>query len=340
MAIKTSGVKARIISMPNSDLKVVNAARVSFAKQVSKLGTGDEGLIRFLANHAHWTPFSHCRDTFAIGVNSAERLMDLMRFFRFDLDQAAQASMVVAIDESVHAGYKEVLYIRHSLYGWAGIVNILAERVNSIPEWIPAGISQYLQLTYPISSKYLLTEASRKLAEKAIPNQFLPTDHIEQTNPEFTDVTMYESVPIFVARQRFKHMIGTTYNEVSRRYVDDEPEFFVPDDWRGRPDKSIKQGSAGIIDRDTLFTEEYTQDSYNEYTRTIYEYMLSKNVAPEQARMVLPQSMMTEYYVTANITAWDRFFKQRMEGTAQLEIQNLAVTAYNELVKHGIKCDE
>src|SRR5690606_39082985 len=54
-------------------------------------------------------------------------------------------------------------------------------------------------------------------------------------------ITVRETVPIFVARQRFKHMIGFAYNEVSRRYVDDVPEFFVPESWRSRPEGSLKQ---------------------------------------------------------------------------------------------------
>ncbi len=57
-------------------------------------------------------------------------------------------------------------------------------------------------------------------------------------------ITLRETVPIFVARQRFKHMVGFTYNEVSRRYVDDEPEFYMPDGWRVRPEGSVKQGSG------------------------------------------------------------------------------------------------
>src|SRR5690606_15001110 len=60
-------------------------------------------------------------------------------------------------------------------------------------------------------------------------------------------LTMREKVPIFVARQRFKHMVGFTYNEVSRRYVDDEPEFYIPNEWRSRPTEGMKQGSGGKV---------------------------------------------------------------------------------------------
>ena len=133
-------------------------------------------------------------------------------------------------------------------------------------------------------------------------------------------IMMREKVPIFVARQRFKHMVGFTYNEVSRRYVDDEPEFFVPDVWRSRPEGSVKQGSG---DKEITGWE----GSYQEYCQRSLEYyqdMLADGVAPEQARMVLPQSMYTEYYVTGSLSAWARAYKQRIDAHAQVEIQDLA----------------
>ena len=138
-------------------------------------------------------------------------------------------------------------------------------------------------------------------------------------------VTMRETVPIFVARQRFKHMVGFAYNEVSRRYVDDEPEFFTPEKWRKRPDGSVKQGSGEFFsDKDQdLISKEYR--NYLEFfCEDIYKWMLDTGVAPEQARMVLPQSMYTSYYVTGSLAAWARAYKQRIDAHAQKEIQDLA----------------
>ena len=145
-------------------------------------------------------------------------------------------------------------------------------------------------------------------------------------------ITLRETVPIFVARQRFKHMVGFTYNEVSRRYVDDAPEFFMPDVWRSRPEGSVKQGSgdARIL---SLYREQghtYVggiSDLYGEFIRaaeTLYESMIYSGVAPEQARMVLPQTMMTSYYVTGSLAAFARAYKQRIDPHAQVEIQELA----------------
>ena len=127
-------------------------------------------------------------------------------------------------------------------------------------------------------------------------------------------------------------MVGFTYNEVSRRYVDSEPEFYKPDVWRSRPEGSIKQGSGSksVTHIDDGFYGEsgepigYTYDDVIEHCTTIYNNMLKADVAPEQARMVLPQSMYTSYYVTGSLSAWARAYKQRIDAHAQVEIQDLA----------------
>jgi len=135
-------------------------------------------------------------------------------------------------------------------------------------------------------------------------------------------ITLRETVPIFVARQRFKHVVGFTYNEVSRRYVDDTPDFYVPDVWRSRPDGSIKQGSGGKHPANRKWQLEYTEATL--YMENLYHNMITNGVAPEQARMVLPQSMMTSYYVTGSLAAWARAYSLRADSHAQVEIQDLA----------------
>lgn len=145
-------------------------------------------------------------------------------------------------------------------------------------------------------------------------NHFTPFTHPQ--------ITLRETVPIFVARQRFKHMVGFTYNEVSRRYVDDTPEFYFPAEWRTRPDGSLKQGSGGVhVENETM------KSAYLDFimeASSLYERMVASGVAPEQARMVLPQSMLTSYYVTGSLAAFARLYKQRADSHAQKEIQDLA----------------
>ena len=135
-------------------------------------------------------------------------------------------------------------------------------------------------------------------------------------------ITFRETVPIFVARQRFKHQIGFTYNEVSRRYVDELPEIYSPDEWRGRPEGSIKQGSGAVIQHDMYGHDIYEKAIY--FAVETYKELLNIGVCPEQARMVLPQSMITSYYVTGSLAAFARAYKQRNSEHAQKEIKELA----------------
>ena len=145
-------------------------------------------------------------------------------------------------------------------------------------------------------------------------NHFTPFTHPQ--------ITLRETVPVFVARQRFKHVVGFTYNETSRRYVDDTPEFFMPDVWRARPDASIKQGSAGVHQNSAIWNQQYEQ--FCKLAEELYTGMINDGIAPEQARMLLPQSMFTSYYVTGSLAAWARAYKQRSDSHAQVEIQVLS----------------
>jgi thymidylate synthase (FAD) len=124
--------------------------------------------------------------------------------------------------------------------------------------------------------------------------------------------------PIFVARQLVKHKF-LRWNEVSRRYVDEEPEFYVPDVWRGRSaDK--KQGSDGVVDLDQHYPpQQYFVDA-NEY----YLDLLAEGVAPEQARMVLPQSTMTEWYWSGSLDAFASMCNLRLKEDTQYETRLVA----------------
>ena len=174
-----------LIDKMGNDLSVVNAARVSFAKKKTEFDEKDEKLIKYLAEHDHWSPFGH-------------------------------ASM-----------------------------------------------------------------------------QFLI------------------KAPIFVARQLVKHQVGLIWNEVSRRYVDDEPEFYIPFIWRSRPENK-KQGSG---DKEIEFDiTEITQAC-----KVVYKQMLEEDISPEMARMVLPQNMMTEWYWSGSLMAFARVCNLRNKEDAQQE---------------------
>ncbi len=188
-------MKIELIDIMGNDLSVVNAARVSYSKTKKSFEQSDEKLIKYLAEHNHWSPFAHASLQFRI------------------------------------------------------------------------------------------------------------------------------KAPIFVARQLVKHQVGLVWNEVSRRYVDFPPELYKPETWRGRP-KNSKQGSDGEIKLDQ--TIEYSMESAMQSCLITYNTLLQKGVAPEQARMVLPQSMMTEWYWSGTLYAFSRVCNLRCKPDTQKETRDVA----------------
>ncbi len=122
--------------------------------------------------------------------------------------------------------------------------------------------------------------------------------------------------PIFVARQLVKHQVGLVWNEVSRRYVDDEPEFYIPKKWRLRA-ANKKQGSS---DKEV----EYSIDSAIQFVKQTYYNLLKENIAPEMARMVLPQNLYTEWYWSGTLMAFARVCNLRCKPDTQKETQIIA----------------
>lgn len=131
--------------------------------------------------------------------------------------------------------------------------------------------------------------------------------------------SFHVKAPIFVARQLVKHKF-LRWNEISRRYVDDEPEFYVPDVWRGRSaDK--KQGSEGVVDIGDLAEESAVETGS---AAEMYYYLMERGVAPEQARMVLPQSTMTEWYWSGSLDAFASMCNLRLPSDTQYESRLVA----------------
>ena len=126
--------------------------------------------------------------------------------------------------------------------------------------------------------------------------------------------------PIFVARQLGKHQVGLAWNEVSRRYVDEEPEFWFPETWRGRPEGSMKQGSSGVVDVGNGY---YITNACANALKA-YQSMLEDGIAPEQARMILPQNTMTEWIWSGSLVAFARVCKLRLDPHAQKETGMIA----------------
>ena len=138
-------------------------------------------------------------------------------------------------------------------------------------------------------------------------------------------LSVHIGAPVFVARQLVKHTVGLCWNEVSRRYVDHPPEFYSPETWRGRPvDK--KQGSSDetVV---WLSREERVGTAVQkaeQHSAELYEEMITAGVSPEQARMVLPQSMMTEWYWSGSLYAFARVCNLRCKDDTQEETREIA----------------
>ena len=155
--------------------------------------------------------------------------------------------------------------------------------------------------------------------------------------------------PIFVARQLGKHQVGLVWNEVSRRYVDSEPEFYVPETWRKRAE-NVKQGSSSeeftthitwnAVHVDTFWDEPNNPDGMG-YGQThifdacldAYNALLEAGVCPEQARMVLPQSMYTECVWSGSIAAFARVCKLRLDPHTQYETRLVAEKIDSEMAQ-------
>lgn len=171
---------------------------------------------------------------------------------------------------------------------------------------------------------------STELNEKDIKLINYLAKHAHWTPFAHVGATFVVKAPIFVARQLGKHQVGLVWNEVSRRYVDEEPEFFFPDVWRGRP-VNAKQGSDGVVEDSAMFHSiavETTKENL-----AVYNNMIACGVAPEQARMVLPQNTMTEWWWTGSLAAWARVFKQRLDPHTQQETRNVVGLMYHQLLE-------
>lgn len=151
----------------------------------------------------------------------------------------------------------------------------------------------------------------------------------EHSSPfRHTAISIRCKVPVFLARQLGKHQAGLSWNEVSRRYVDAGIEYYVPDYWRSRPADGIKQGSGGkLVKYESCWGFDYIEEDYAAHLEDcirLYSNMVDEGVAPEMARMVLPQSMMVDYIWTGNLLAFFHVYRLRAGEGAQVEARDFA----------------
>lgn len=139
--------------------------------------------------------------------------------------------------------------------------------------------------------------------------------------------TFHVKAPVFVARQLVKHKF-LRWNEVSRRYVDEQPKYYSPTTWRGRADDK-KQGSSGEVS--LSYRTISVLAKHEVWCNKAYKQLLEQGIAPEQARMVLPQSTMTEWYWSGSLDAWSDMCKLRSAEDSQEETRKVAKLISDEL---------
>jgi thymidylate synthase (FAD) len=143
-------------------------------------------------------------------------------------------------------------------------------------------------------------------------------------------ITLRIKAPIFVRTQLFKHKVGFVENEVSRRYVVEEPQFYTPI-WRNAPTDGAKQGSSGFVTEPSILMMSGFREAAEKCVE-VYNGLLASGVAPEQARSILPQSTYTEWWWTGSLAAFARVYKQRTDAHAQWEVQRYA-DAIGEIIR-------
>lgn len=145
-------------------------------------------------------------------------------------------------------------------------------------------------------------------------------------------LTFRIKMPLFITREWYRHTVGFTRNEVSRRYVTEEPQFFNPTNWRSKPGAGqSKQGSGEDLPMATQADLSQALDQDYATALNAYQSMIELGVAPEQARVVLPVSTYTEFWETASLYAYSRLVNLRITTDAQLETR-LYAEAVSELI--------
>lgn len=307
-------MKATLINNTNDDLMVVNAARVSFGKHKTLLDDSDVKLINYLAKHNHFSPFTHCfyeyEDVLSVSV--------FLKFINWRGHTEGCSFKLVDLSDVNIAG---------SLYFWIEFIKWHKENCS---------ISEHKNLLSNLSK---LSRSRHSLSAFGINFEETNKNNKAYCNHRFKFETFHVTAPIFVARQLAKHKVGFSWNEVSRRYVDSEPEFYMPDKWRKKASNK-KQGSSTEAVQEPLYnrmhnsrTTHKAYERYNEYSLDLYKDMLDNETCPEQARMVLPQSTYTEWYWSATLENWNRMLNLRLKDDTQQETRELAEQINKQLME-------
>ena len=182
------------------------------------------------------------------------------------------------------------------------------------------------------SGSHYTPDMVQKLSDKDVKLIRYLAKHKHWTPFSHPQITLRVKAPVSIRTQLFKHKVGLTENEVSRRYVKDDPTFYIPH-WRTQPLGGAKQGSEDFME-DKKKVEFYDEQMNNlcRYSFDLYRELIDNGIAPEQARFALPQAMFTEGYWTGSLAAFARVCNLRLDEHAQWEVRQYA-KAIDEIVK-------
>mgnify|MGYP000040520376 CR=1 FL=1 len=187
-------------------------------------------------------------------------------------------------------------------------------------DYVPPKNSKHFEAWYEYAQR-VVSIGSPTLSVKDFGLIHYLANHGHWTPTAHPQIQLRMKAPVPIRTQCFKHKSGFVENEESRRYIKSTPELFVPESFRSAPE-SAKQGSGGTHPHSTLWKavyEDYCQDMIK-----LYEEMIEDEVAPEQARFVLPQGVQVQWVWTGSLAAFARFYNQRTDSHAQGEAQELA----------------
>lgn len=329
------------IHIYGSDERIVNCARVSFNKNARNYSIHKNiNLIKYLYTHKHYSPFEHC-------VIFIEKDLNLSLENIYQLYETKFLDLIEDNDTLLYT----FLQIRKSIDNFSPIFYSINKEKHK--EYIVLTLRTYFQSIMDNSN---IDKSLKYLIENAIREKLPATYHILKGINDIVDFsfdykkediyvekvfdryrvklidytefgidmdyyTFYIETPIFVARQWFRHRFGN-FNEISRRYVDYDLEFFTPDYFR-KKDKNKKQGSRDEINEFNNIAKILVKVN-NFITHSIYKLLLNMNVPPEQARMVLPQNLITKFYWTVPKISLKNFLKLRTDENSQKEIREYA----------------
>lgn len=213
-------------------------------------------------------------------------------------------------------------------------INVLDNGHVELVDWMGSDLTvvNAARVSFNKESEWDIADShipSKSLSERDVKLIKYLAKHQHWTPFAHPQITLRIKAPIFVRAQLGKHQVGLVMNEISRRYVTDKPEFYIPF-WRSAPTNGAKQGSSGFIQSPSYLTDIFT--NLCDDSLEVYEELLSCGVAPEQARATLPQSLYTEWWWTGSLSAFSRVYVQRIEAHAQWEVQNYA-KAIGELIE-------